>query len=175
MRREDHCTKLHWRFKEEGRSSSQAFLYSKGRYAVYRSFAYFCEVKKIALWILLTVYGFFALSPTLYIHGCCCGVVQQWIIPPADCCENDPDHHHQIQLDCCQEESVSFHLDANQLPSIFSLSFFNESIATQSFFHVAWWEDSISSAVKAININPPPLLKRFIRFHSIKIFDVLKG
>lgn len=133
MRREDHCTKQHWRFKEEGRSSSQLFLYSKGRYAVYRSFAYFCEVKKIALWILLTVYGFFALSPTLYIHGCCCGVVQQWIIPPADCCENDPDHHHQIQFDCCHEESVSFHLDANQLPSIFSLSFFNETIAPHSF------------------------------------------
>lgn len=142
---------------------------------LYRSFAYFCDVKKLALWILLTVYGFFALSPTLYIHGCCCGVVQQWIIPPADCCENEHDHHHQIQLDCCQEESVSFHLDANQLPSFFSLSFFNESNVAPSLLYGALWEGSIISVVKAININPPPLLKRFIRFHSIKIFDVLKG
>jgi hypothetical protein len=132
-------------------------------------------VKKWALWILLAVYGFFALSPTLYIHGCCCGIVQQWMIPPADCCKEDPDHHHSIQFDCCQEESVSFQLDANQLPSFFSLVFCSELNASPSLFHFSFWEGKIGGIVKATNINPRPLLKRFIRFHSLKIFDVLKG
>jgi len=132
-------------------------------------------VKKALLWIMLSVYGFFALSPTLYIHGCCCGIVQQWIIPPADCCENDHDHHHQIQFDCCQEESVSFHLDTNQLPSFFSLSFFSESFASHSVAKTSFLEGMVNNVAKTLDIHPPPILKRFIRFHTLKIFDVLKG
>jgi hypothetical protein len=66
-------------------------------------------------------------------------------------------------------------LDANQLPSFFSLVFCSETYASPSLFHFSFWEGKIGCIVKATNINPPPLLKRFIRFHSLKIFDVLKG
>jgi hypothetical protein len=132
-------------------------------------------VKRVLLWIFLGVYGLLSLAPTLYIHGCCCGVVEQWMIPPDECCKLEHVHQHSVQLDCCNEEIVSFHLSANQLPSFFQFNIFCgqlNTIATPWFKEVA-----IVTGHSEFNKteNPPPLLRRFIQFQSLKIFDVIHG
>jgi hypothetical protein len=132
-------------------------------------------MKRALLWIVLGWYAFFSLAPTLYIHGCCCGIVEQWMFPPAECCEQDHDHQHSIHFDCCKEEIVSFHLSTNQLPSYFQLTFFADQADNIFLPRFSFISSSLHlwRAVRAE--NPPPLLKRFIKFRSLKIFDVLHG
>jgi hypothetical protein len=122
----------------------------------------------------MLVYGVLSFAPTLYIHGCCCGVKEQWLFPPSDCCESGHDHDHGVQAKCCQEKVIQFQLDSNQIPVFFqyvdlcSFQRFSRNIEfflfpIDSFISVFPWKE-----------NPPPILKRFIRFKAIKIFDVVE-
>jgi hypothetical protein len=138
-------------------------------------FSYFCGMKRTFLWIILGWYGLFSLAPTLYIHECCCGVVEQWMFPPAACCEQEDGHQHNVHFDCCNEQIVSFHLSANQLPSYFQLTFFAEQVEKIYLSPI----NALFSSLRFLGVNktenPPPLLRRFIKFRSLKIFDVLHG